>query len=97
MDDGHPIAQPLGFVEIVRRQEDRHLSAVADTADEVQQFEADARVESNGRLVEEQHRRIGHEGAGDLQTSALPAAVALHGTIGLGNEREGAEELVDVG
>ena len=57
VDDRDPVAEPLGLVEVVRREQDRHPVAVAQAGDHVEQLVADARVEPDGRLVEEEHLR----------------------------------------
>ena len=47
------------------------LVAGAQAGDHVEQLVPDPRVEADGRLVQEQHARLGDERAGDLQPPAL--------------------------
>ena len=68
--------EPLGLVEIVGGEQDRHLLARAQPGDHVEQLVADPRIEADRRLVEEQHLRLRHQRAGDLEAAALAAAVA---------------------
>ena len=74
--DRHAVAKLLRLVQVVRREQDRHLAARSQAPDHVEQLVADARVEADGRLVEEQHLGPGDQRAGDLEPAALPAAVA---------------------
>ena len=55
--DRDPIAQPARLLEVMRREQDRHLEPIAEPADQVEQLVADARVEADRRLVQEQHLR----------------------------------------
>ena len=66
MDDRDPVAESLGLVDVVGREQDRDLVAVAQVSDHLEQLVADARVEADRRLVEEQHLGLGDERAGDL-------------------------------
>ena len=59
VDDRHAVAQALGLVEVVGGEQDRHLLARAQRGDHVEQLVADARVEADRRLVEEQDLRAG--------------------------------------
>ena len=69
------VAQPLGLVEVVGGQQDGHRRSRPQPGDEIEQLVADARIEPDGRLVEEEHLRLGEERPGDLQPPALAAAV----------------------
>src|SRR3989442_164897 len=48
--DGEPVAELLGLVEVVGRQQHGHASAGPQAGDEVEDLEAEARVETDGRL-----------------------------------------------
>src|SRR5437868_8280120 len=76
VDDRDPIAEPLGLVEVVGREQDRDLVAIAQAPDHVEQLVANARVETDGRLVEEQHLGLRNERTRNLQPPPLAAAVA---------------------
>src|SRR5438067_1441080 len=95
VDDGNPVAPTLGLVEVVRREEDRHLALFPNPADQVEKLEPDAWVQADCGLVEEQHLRVRDEGAGDLESTALAAAVALDRAVRLGGQVEGVEQVVD--
>ena len=69
--------------------------AIAQAADHVEQLVADARVEPDGRLVEEQHPRLRDERTGDLEPPALAAAVGRDGPVEQLAEVERLGELVD--
>src|SRR5436305_1279382 len=95
MHDGNAVAQSLGLVEVMRGQHDRRPGSVAECADHIEQLVADARVESDSRLVEEQHARCGYERTGDLEPAALAAAVALDRPVELLLDAERLAQLVD--
>ena len=92
--DRDAIGQTFGLVEIVRGHEDRDLLARPQPGDHVEQLVADARVEPHGRLVQEQHLRLGHERPGDLEAPALAAAIAGHGPIDQLGDPQHTRELV---
>ena len=69
--------------------------ALAQARDHVQQLVPDARVEPDGRLVEEQHARVGDQRARDLQAAALAAAVGADRPVEQLAEPERVGELVD--
>ena len=69
--------------------------ARAQPGDHVEQLVADARIKADGRLVEEQHARLGDEGARDLQAPALAAAVAADGPVDELRQPERLDELGD--
>ena len=57
VEDGDAVREPLGFVEVVRRDEDR----AAGGAPLVEEHPHAARhlgIEARGRLVEQQNRRV---------------------------------------
>jgi hypothetical protein len=81
MDDPDPVAEPLGLIEVVGREQDRDLVAIAEAPDHIEQLVADAWVETDRRFVEKQHLGPRNERAGDLQPSALAAAVACNGPV----------------
>src|SRR6266536_6376488 len=81
MHDRDSVAEPFGLVEVMGGEQDRHLAALPQAADHVEQLVADAGVETDGRLVEEQHLGLGEERAGDLEAATLATAVAADGPI----------------
>ena len=58
LDDRDAVAESLRLIEVVRRQQDRQLAPAAQAGDHVQQLGADARIESDRWLVQEQHARV---------------------------------------
>ena len=95
VDDRDAVAEPLGLLEVVRRQHDRHLVALAQTGDDVEELEADPRVQADGRLVEEEDARPGHQRPRDLEPPPLAAAVAADRAVEDVREPERVGELVD--
>ena len=65
--DRHPVAEPVGLLHVVRRQQHRQPVAV-QLVEDLPQGEAALRVEAGGRLVEEQDVRIVRDAARDHQT-----------------------------
>ena len=66
IDDRDPVAQLLGFLEIVGRQDDGDALGV-EPADIVPQLPAKLDVDARGRLVEHQDRRRMDHRLGDQQ------------------------------
>jgi hypothetical protein len=95
MHDRDPVAKPFGLVEIVRRDEDRHLEPLAERLDDVEQLGADARIEADDRLVEEQDARARHKRAGDLEAPSLAFAVRADEAFHQLAETESRRDLVD--
>ena len=60
VQDRDPVAQPLGFLEAVSRQEDRD-AALAEPVDQLVDAARGDRVEARGRLVEEEHLRVAQQ------------------------------------
>ena len=92
VQDRHAVAQALRLLEPVRRQEDRR-AALAEVVDETVDVPSGDRVETGGRLVEEEQLRGAEEraGQGDPLAEALrqrPARVV--GPIG---QVDGGERL----
>ena len=91
--DADAVAEPLGLVEVVRREQHGRAEASAQAADDVDELVADARIEPDGRFVEEQHAWFGDERACDLEPPALPAAVGRDRTVEQVGEVEAVGEL----
>ena len=72
VDDGDPLGQPVGLVEVLRRQEHRR-PARDEALDRVPERDPAARVEPGRRLVQEDHGRLGDEGAGEVEPPSHPA------------------------
>jgi len=52
--EGDAVAEPFGLVQVVGGQDGGHAGAPAPPADQVEQLVADASVQADRRLVEEQ-------------------------------------------
>jgi hypothetical protein len=72
VQDGYPVAEPLGFLQPVGGEEDGH-AALAQRGDELVYLTGRDRVEPGGGLVEEQHRRVVQQCPGECDplTQAL--------------------------
>src|SRR5438067_3880006 len=86
VDDLEPIAQPLGLVHEMRREEDR-LSLPQKRAQLLPQEVACLRIEPRGRLVEEHELGIVHEGASEHEAPLHPARELLDAARGARLER----------
>ena len=95
--DRDAVAEPLGLVEVVRREQNRDRAAGSQASDHLEQLVADARVEPDGRLVEEEHLRLGNERPRDLEPTPLAAAVGRDGPVEQLGEAERLGELRHAG
>ena len=77
VDDGDPVGEPVGLVQVLRRQQ-HGRPARDEPLDRVPEREPAARVEPRGRLVEEQHGRAGDQGGRQVEPAAHPAGVGPH-------------------
>ena len=77
VDDDDPVGEPVGLLEVLRREQHRR-AAGDELLDDRPQLGAAARVEAGGRLVEEQHRRAVHERGGEVEAAAHAARVGAH-------------------
>src|SRR5579885_3441380 len=92
VDDGDPVAQPLGLIEVVGGQQHGHLGRALHGGDEVEQLVPDPGVEADGGLVEEQDLGMREEGPGDFDAAALAPAVAGDGAVEQAVEAERARQ-----
>ena len=92
--DHHDVAgQAVGFLEVLRGQQDRR--AVADQLlDGDPQALAALGVQPGGRLVEEEDRRVRHQRGGQVQPPAHAARVGLQHAITGAGQAEFLEQLV---
>ena len=72
VEDRDAVAEPLGLVETVRREEDRD-PAPAEPVDQLVDVASGDRIQAGGRLVEEQHLRVAEQ----RPRQARPAGGAL--------------------
>ena len=93
VDHGDRVREPVGLVEVLRRQE--HGRALGDEpVDRLPQREAAARVEPGGRLVEEHHGRVGDQRRGEIEPAAHAAGVRLRDAARDLEQVEALEQLV---
>ena len=71
----------------------RVVPSADQRADDVPHAQPARRVEAGGRLVEEEHRRAGHEAGGEVEAAAHAAGVRLHHAVGGVGELELLEQL----
>ena len=93
MDDRDPVAQLLGFLEVMRGQDDRDALAV-QLADVVPQLPAELDIDPRGRLVEHQDRRRMDHRLGDQQPPLHAARQRARIGIGLVGQMHRGEQLV---
>src|SRR4051794_12048373 len=95
MHDRDAVGEVLGLVEVMGRDENRQLVATAQPGEDVEQLHADARVEPDGRLVEEEDARARDEGPCDLHPSPLAAAVSADGPVDEVAQPDRVHEFLD--
>ena len=77
IDDGDAVAQAVGFVHVVRGDQDGERAAVLDLGQHLPDGDARDGIEAGGRLVEEEDLRAVHQAARDLQTAPHAAGERL--------------------
>ena len=92
VDHHDPVGEPVGLVEVLRRQQHGRAGRHA-RLDRLPQPEPAAGVEAGRRLVQEQHRRAEHERGREVEPAAHAARVRLHGPPGGLGEVEPLEQL----
>ena len=89
VQDGDPVRELFGFVEILRGQQDRRAAA-GELLDGFPDLEPALRVESGRRLVEEDDRGRTDQAHGDVEPAGHAAGVRVHPLVG----RVGQPELL---
>ena len=92
VDDRHAVAQPLGFVHVVRRQQ-HGAAGGANLANDLPQLPPRLRIEPRRRLVEEQQLRIADQRAGHGQPLLLPARELADPRVGFFFQRDARHAL----
>src|SRR6185436_9394224 len=95
IDDRDTIAQTLGFLHVVRGQNDRSPFRL-ELGDEVPELATRLRIESGGRLVEKQQLRIPDERAGDGEPLLLSAGQSADAGQSLLAELDLIDDLANV-
>ena len=93
VDDRDPLAEGVGLLHVVRREEDR-LALAVEVAEDLPEVDAGLRVDARGRLVEEEHARPVRERARDHQPLREAAGELEDHRVGALGERELLEQLV---
>ena len=91
--DDEPVAQLLGLVHVVRRDDEGDALAL-EPEQPVPQHVSRLRVEPGGRLVEEQHLGVVHEAARDGEPALHPARQRLDPVVAALGELGELEQLV---
>ena len=92
IDDRDLVRELVRFFEVLRRQQDRRPFA-PQVADDVPDLVAASRIEPGGRLVEEEHPRLGEHARREVEPPPHTARVCLCGSVGGIHELEAAEQL----
>src|SRR6267143_4479192 len=92
--DRDAVAQPLGFLHVVRREQHGAASG-AKPADDLPQLPARVRVETRRRLVEEQQLGLAHQRARHRQPLLLSAGERHHARLPLFVELDEREHFLD--
>src|SRR5579862_3289570 len=95
VDDGDPVAQPLGLVHVVRR-EDNRSPRCAKALDDVPHLAARLRVEARGRLIEKEQLGVTDERARHGQPLFLAAGERADACVDLLVELDDAHHVRDV-
>ena len=92
VDHDDVVGEALGLLEVLRGQQQRDAPP-DERVEHVPQLGPRPRVETGGRLVEEQHLGIGHQRGGEVEAPSHAAGVTRHLTVGGIGEREVLEQL----
>src|SRR6266850_2505386 len=90
--DGDVVAEPLGLVHVMRRQEDRPAAA-SQVPDDLPELPPRLGIEARRRLIEEEEIGIADEGAGDGEALLLPARQVGHPGFSLLEEADLLHDL----
>ena len=93
VDDDDVVGQQVGLLEVLRREQHAWHPTTDQVADDAPHLLAAADVEPRGRLVEDQHRRRGDQGAGEVEAAAHAAGVGLGRSVAGVGQVEPLEQL----
>src|SRR5262249_25579288 len=92
IDDGDALGQPVGLLQVLRRQQDG--GTVRDQlADHGPQFRTTLDVQACGRLVEEEHRRLLYQRCSHVEAAAHAAGVSAYWPVGGRGQVEALQQL----
>ena len=95
VDDREPRSEAVGLLEVVRRQQDRHLLLAREPLDLVPELGAGLRVQPGGRLVEEEHLRPVDEPERDVEPALHAARVRLGEPVAGPGQADLVQDLLD--
>jgi hypothetical protein len=93
VDDGEPVREVVGLLQVVRREQHRQLLEAGEAADLLPHRAAGLGIEPGGRLVEEQHLRSVDEADRHVQAALHAARVAARHPVGGAAEVEALEQV----
>ena len=93
VDDGDAIAQAIGLVQVLGREENRRPLG-HEALDELPEAESAPGIEAGRRLVEKEHGRPRNKRAGEVEPSAHAAGIRLHDAVAGLRQVELLEQLV---
>src|SRR5262249_9384436 len=91
VDDGDARGEAICLLEVLRREHDGR-AVVDELADHSPDLVPAVRIETGGRLVEEEARRAVDERGGEIDAAAHPARVRPHGPVCRGGKLEPLEK-----
>ena len=93
VDDRDPVAERVRLEHVMRREQDR-LARLRERGDRCAELARADRIEPDRGLVEEHHRRVVQQAAGDVEALLHPARVAL-GALVLALEADELDGVLD--
>jgi hypothetical protein len=94
VDDGEARGQPVGLLQVVRGEQDGQALLTGEPADLLPHGGAGLRVETGGRLVQEQHLRAVDQADGHVQPALHAPGVGLDLALRGVRQVEAVEQLV---
>ena len=94
VDDPDPVAEDVGLLEVLRRQEDGDAVLLGEPRDLLPERGPRLRVEAGRRLVEEEDARAVDEREREVEPALHPAGVRPHLAVGGVGQADALEQLV---
>src|SRR5207244_31525 len=92
VDDRDLVRELIRLFEVLSRQQDRRARA-AQVADDLPDLVATPRIETCGRLVEEEHTRLREHAGCEVEPPPHAARICLRGSVGGIRELEALEQF----